>query len=134
MNATKKNMVLRALRGACQAENNSEDITKQVCDLYDELLNRNDLKEDDIVSLVFSMTPDLDEKNPAAALRQGGNSGNFSGGRAKDLALFAVQEAVVKGGLERCIRILIHAYADGEKPLHHIYRNGAEILRPDRVK
>jgi chorismate mutase len=122
LNTQKK---LIALRGACQAENNGEDIRVQVCALYDALLNQNNLQEDDIVSIIFSVTPDLDEKNPAAALRQGG--------KAKDLALFAVQEAVVKGGLERCIRFLIHAYADGDKPLHHIYRNGAEVLRPDRA-
>jgi chorismate mutase len=117
---------LIALRGACQAENTSSDMIKQVCALYDELLHQNNLIEDDIVSIVFSLTPDLDEKNPAAALRQGG--------KAADLALFAVQEAVVKGGLERCVRILIHAYADEGKPLHHIYQNGAEVLRPDRAK
>lgn len=123
MNTTKK---LIALRGACQSENSGEDIICQVCTLYDELLNRNNLSEDDIVSIIFSLTPDLDEKNPAAALRQGG--------KAKDLALFAVQEAAVKGSLERCIRILIHAYMDEGKTLHHIYRNGAEVLRPDRLK
>jgi chorismate mutase len=123
MNNVKK---LIALRGACQAENNSDDIMKQVCALYDELLHQNNLHEDDIVSIVFSMTPDLDEKNPAAALRQDGKAAN--------LALFAVQEAVVKGGLPRCIRILIHAYADENQALHHIYQNGAEVLRPDRSK
>jgi chorismate mutase len=118
---------LIALRGACQAENNADDIITQVCALYDELLSKNNLIEDNIVSIVFSLTPDLDEKNPAAALRQGGKAAN--------LALFAVQEAVVKGGLPRCVRILIHAYADEEdKTLHHVYRNGAEVLRPDRVK
>jgi chorismate mutase len=119
------NKKLIALRGACQAKNNADDIIAQVCALYDELLGQNNLPEDDIVSIVFSLTPDLDEKNPAAALRQGGKAAN--------LALFAVQEAVVKGGLERCIRILIHAYTDEGKTLHHVYRNGAEILRPDRA-
>jgi chorismate mutase len=123
MNAAKK---LIALRGACQAENNSDDMVKQVCALYDELLGQNKLCESDIVSIVFSLTPDLDEKNPAAALRQGG--------KAKDLALFAVQEAVVKGSLPRCVRILIHAYADENVMLHHVYCNGAEVLRPDRAK
>ena len=122
MNNTKK---LIALRGACQAENESEDMIKQVCALYDALLLHNNLDEDDIVSIIFSVTPDLDEKNPAAALRQGG--------KAQEAALFAVQEAVVKGGLERCIRILIHAYADETKTLRHIYQNGAEVLRPDRA-
>ncbi len=123
MKNTKK---LVALRGASQAENSGVDMTRQVCALYDELLSQNNLVEDDIVSVIFSVTADLDEKNPAAALRQGG--------KAADLALFAVQEAAVKGGLERCVRVLIHAYADADQVLHHVYRNGAEVLRPDRAK
>ncbi|MDR3335395.1 MAG: chorismate mutase [Treponema sp.] len=113
---------LKALRGATQCENEGDDITQQVTMLYDELLVRNQLNEADIVSLVFSLTRDLDAKNPASALRHSG--------RAQDLALFTVQEAYIAGGLERTIRVLIHAYLDGAAC--HVYRNGAEILRPDR--
>ena len=121
----KEEKKVTALRGACCAENNSQDMVRQVCALYDELLRQNNLTEEHIISVLFSVTPDLDEKNPAAALRQGG--------RAKDLALFAVQEAVVKGGLERCVRVLIHAYTGADQTIKHIYQNGAEILRPDRA-
>jgi chorismate mutase len=116
---------LFALRGAAQCLNNDEDIQKQVSALYDELLHANTLDEKGIVSLVFSVTPDLDAKNPAAALRQSG--------RAPDLALFVVQEAAFKSGLERCVRVLLHAYLDEKAVPRHIYRNGAEVLRPDRT-
>lgn len=117
---------LFALRGATRCLNQEQDIAKQVSALYDELLEANRLAEEDIVSLIFSVTGDLDAQNPAAALRQSGRGG--------DLALFALQEAAVSGGLERTIRVLIHCYlAEGTIPCH-IYRNGAEVLRPDRSR
>jgi chorismate mutase len=116
---------LFALRGATQCKNEEADIIRQVSALYEELLSKNNLDEADIVSVFFSVTGDIDAKNPAAALR-------FSG-RAADLALFALQEAAIRGGLERTIRILIHCYLPPAARPCHVYRNGAEILRPDRV-
>jgi chorismate mutase len=119
------NKRLFALRGAVRCLNEEEDIARQVVALYDELLSGNGLDEGDIVSLVFSVTPDINAENPAAALR--------ASGRAADLALFAVQEAAVSGGLDRTIRVLVHAYLEEGSSLRHCYRNGAEVLRPDRV-
>jgi chorismate mutase len=118
------NKRLFALRGATQCRNEAADITRQVSALYDELLDRNTLEEGDIVSLIFSVTGDIDAKNPAAALRDSG--------RGRDLALFAVQEAAVEG-LERTIRVLIHCYMPPGTAPRHVYRNGAEVLRPDRT-
>ncbi|MDR1238638.1 MAG: chorismate mutase [Treponema sp.] len=117
---------LFALRGACQCRNNGADIAGQIAALYDELLAANGLFEADIVSLIFSVTPDLDAQNPAAALRQSGRGG--------DLALLALQEAAVPGGLERTVRVLIHCYLDRDALPRHVYRNGAEVLRPDRSR
>ena len=120
---------LYALRGATCCDNSPEDIKNQVCLLYDSLLEKNLLSEEEIVSVIFSQTGDLDAANPAAALR--------CSGRAADLALFAVQEAAVTPPLDgdslpRVIRVLIHCYLpEGTKPCH-VYRNGAEVLRPDR--
>jgi chorismate mutase len=116
---------LFALRGATQCLNDGEDMTGQLAALYDELLAANGLAEDAIVSLFFSVTPDLNAQNPASALRQSGRGG--------DLALFSLQEAAVSGGLERTVRVLVHCYLDEEAVPRHIYRNGAEILRPDRA-
>jgi chorismate mutase len=97
---------------------------KQVAALYDELLRANRLKEEDLVSVIFSVTEDLDAFNPATALRREG--------RAASAALFVTQEAKVRGGLERTVRLLIHCYLEeGLSPVH-VYRNGAEVLRPDR--
>jgi chorismate mutase len=117
---------LRALRGAACCRNDEADIAAQTCALYDELLERNGLDEGDLVSLTFSMTGDLDAKNPAAALR--------ASGRAGDLALFVCAEAPVKGGLPRTIRALVHCYLPEGAAPRHVYRNGAEILRPDRAE
>jgi chorismate mutase len=114
---------LFALRGAIQCRNEADDIVKQVTELYDQLLERNKLEPENIVSLIFSVTPDLDAKNPATALRQSG--------RAGELALFALQEAPNREGLERTIRVLVHCYLEKDAVPRHVYRNGAEALRPD---
>jgi chorismate mutase len=112
-----------ALRGAAQAANTAEDIAKWTVFLYDGLLKLNRLEESDIVSVVFSMTRDLDEENPAAALRHAG--------RASTAPLFVAQEAFVRGGLPRTIRLLIHCYLDEGAAPRRLYCNGAESLRPD---
>jgi chorismate mutase len=118
---------LIALRGAVQCKNEAQDMAVQVGALYDELLSKNKLKDEDLVSLIFSVTADLDEANPATALRQSG--------RAADTALFVTQEARVKtgaGSTDHIVRLLVHAYGDPERPAVYVYRNGAEQLRPDR--
>jgi chorismate mutase len=107
--------------------NTADDIRRQVSLLYDTLLEQNRLAEDGIVSVIFSLTADLDAVNPAAALRQTG--------RAGELALFTLQEAqTVDAPLPRVLRALVHCYLpEGAQPCH-VYRNGAEILRPDRAE
>jgi chorismate mutase len=116
---------LFALRGAVQCRNEERDMGEQIAALYDALLLENKLGEPDIVSVFFSVTGDLDAENPAAALRRSG--------RAADLALFSLQEAAVPGGLERTVRVLIHCYLEEKAGPRHVYRNGAEVLRPDRA-
>ena len=120
-NAVKR---LAALRGAARARNEAADIREQTAALYDKLLTENALGEEDIVSLVFSVTGDLDALNPAAALRQTG--------RAPELAMMVLQEAETENGLPATIRLLVHCYLNG--PPRHVYRNGAEVLRPERAR
>lgn len=117
---------LFALRGATQCLNTVEDICKQVGLMYDELLDRNKLEEKDIVSVMFSVTDDIDVINPCTALRKNN--------RAGELALFSAKEPKTQGSLERTIRVLIHCHLEDNSVVKHIYRNGAEILRPDRAK
>ena len=132
---------LFALRGAVQCENTVQDICKQVSLMYDELLLVNNLAETDIVSVIFSVTDDLNAVNPCSALRKSGSS--FDGEtaadgfacfpRASETALFAVQEPNCQNSLERTIRVIIHCYLDEGTKVKHVYRNGAEVLRPDRA-
>ncbi|MDR2211120.1 MAG: chorismate mutase [Spirochaetaceae bacterium] len=119
------NKDLRALRGAVCTANVKEEITAAVVELYDTLLGENTLTEQDLVSLAFSLTPDLDTQNPAAALRKEG--------RARNAAMMVFQEAKIEGGLPETIRVLVHCYMDPRRTLRHIYLRGAEILRPDWV-
>ena len=118
-----KDKRLCALRGAVCCRNEAADIGEQVALLYDELLAKNRLAEADIVSLIFTVTKDLDALNPATALRRTGRGG--------ELDLLVAQEADVPGILDRTIRVLVHCYLEeGAKP-RFVFRNGAEALRPD---
>ena len=112
---------LFALRGAVCCENTEEDINRQVSVIYDELLRLNKLEEDEIVSVIFSVTGDLDIINPCTALRQNG--------RAGELSLFSVQEPKIENSLQKTIRVIIHCYLEEGAKAHHVYRNGAEVLR-----
>jgi chorismate mutase len=114
---------LAALRGAVRAENTKKDIAEQVVRLYDGLLRANNLAEEDIVSVMFSVTDDIDALNPAAALR--------NAGRAEQSALMVFQEGRFSGSLSGTVRVLIHCSLEGVP--RHIYMNGAEVLRPDRA-
>jgi chorismate mutase len=117
---------LYALRGAIQCENTEKDICEQIALMYDELLRENKLDEKDIVSVIFSVTDDLDAANPCSALRKSGRA-------AGDTALFSVREPDCRGSLERIVRVIIHCYLDEGARVRHVYRNGAEVLRPDRA-
>lgn len=117
---------LYAIRGAVQCENTEKDIRLQIGLMYDELLHNNNLEENEIVSVIFSVTRDLDAVNPCSALRKDGRG-------AGDMALFSVQEPYCKNSVERIIRVIIHCYLDEGSKVRHVYRNGAEVLRPDRA-
>jgi len=116
---------LYALRGAVQCENTLDDMCLQIGLMFAELLSLNKLDNKDIVSIIFSVTNDLDVINPASALRKAGYA-------AGDEALFSVQEPESKNSLERTVRVIIHCYLEEGAKVQHVYRNGAEVLRPDR--
>jgi len=116
---------LYALRGAVQCENTQEDICDKVVKMYDELLSLNRLNEENIVSIIFSVTDDLNVINPCTALRKNGRAEG-------DIALFSAQEPKMVNSLQRTIRVLIHCYLEEDSCVEHVYINGAEVLRPDR--
>jgi chorismate mutase len=116
---------LFGIRGATGCKNTTTDIIQAISTLYDEVLQKNHIQEDDIVSVLFTITSDLTVLNPATALRKSG--------RAQSVALFVAAEPEIEGSIPGIVRILIHCYAPAGHTPQHVYKNGAEILRPDRA-
>ena len=114
---------LIALRGATTIdEDTGEAIKQRTEELLTTLLERNPLAVDDIVSIIFTATPDLRADFPAAAARSLGLS---------HTPLLCAQEIPVEGAVARCIRVLVHAYAPPDRDVHHVYLHEARQLRLD---
>jgi len=114
---------LLALRGATTVDaDTQQDIKSRTEELLSVLLQRNGLMADDLVSIIFTATPDLRADFPAAAARSLGLSGT---------PLLCAQEIPVEGAVERCIRVLVHCYAAAETSGHHVYLHEARQLRLD---
>jgi chorismate mutase len=116
-------MRLIALRGAnTVAANEPEPILAATEELMRELMARNGLEPDDLVSCVFTLTEDLDAEFPAVAARRMGLS---------RVPLLCAREIPVPGSLPSVIRVLIHCYArEGAEP-QHVYLGAARALRLD---
>ena len=125
MDLSSKNLKLRGLRGATTSENNSSKaIEKAVSELVSELVQRNQLSPEQIVSITFSVTSDLNACFPASiARRQPG---------WEDIALLDCQQMYVEGDLSYCIRILAHVWLPTNQRPNHPYLEEASLLRPDR--
>lgn len=119
--------MVRAIRGATTVENNDRnEILEATKELLLEIVKANNIKNDDMVSVIFTITPDLDEVFPAVAARELG---------MVDVPLLDMSEPQIKGSLNKCIRILMHINSEKEnKDMVHIYLRGAKVLRPDLVK
>ena len=116
---------LCALRGATTSKHNSvESITFAVEELLVELVSRNNLIPDQIISVTFSVTKDLDACFPASIARR-------KTGWEK-IALLDCQQMFVKDDLAKCIRILAYVYLPNEHIPQNPYLGKAKNLRPDR--
>jgi chorismate mutase len=117
---------LRALRGATTASaNSSEAIDAAVSELVAALMAHNHLQASQLLSITFSVTADLDACFPAGiARRRLGCEG---------VALLDCQQMAVRGDLQRCIRLLAHAWLEAEQIPVHPYLREASRLRPDRA-
>lgn len=114
-------MQLRALRGAITVDANDADhILSATEELVREVVQRNELDHDDIVSCIFTCTGDLDAEFPAVAARNLGLS---------DVPLLCAREMQVPGSLPRVIRLLMHCYSGVEA--NHVYLREAVSLRKD---
>ncbi len=116
-------MRLIALRGATTVqENAAEPILGATEELMQELLARNGLAAEDLVSCIFTLTEDLDAEFPAVAARRMGLS---------KVPLLCAREIPVPGSLPQVIRVLIHAYADDRHDPVHVYLGETAALRQD---
>ncbi len=116
-------MRLFALRGASSVDRNeSEAILGATEWLLREILRRNDLEPDEIVSCIFTLTEDLDAEFPAVAARNLGLS---------SVPLLCAREVPVPGSLPRVIRVLVHCYAPEDHEPRHVYLGEARRLRLD---
>ena len=115
---------VRALRGATTLDaDTAEEMEKRVQALLRELLDRNGIQHDDIISIVFTATDDLTSTFPASAARAAGLG---------DVPLLCAGELSIEGGTPMCIRLLMHISTDKPRAdLRHIYLHGAKGLRDD---
>jgi chorismate mutase len=117
-------MAVRAVRGAIQIE---QDDRQQVLDATTELLTavleRNELVPDDLISVVFTATPDVRSEFPAYAARQMGIT---------DVPLLCAAEIDVPGAMPRVLRLLAHVETGRSRAeVRHVYLRGAATLRTD---
>lgn len=116
-------MRLHALRGAISVERDDRDqILAATTELMHELIARNGLRTDDVVSCIFTMTPDLTATFPAAAAREMGFA---------DVPLMCATEIAVPGALPRIVRVLVHYHASDDHRASHVYLGEAVALRTD---
>ena len=115
---------VRALRGATTVDADTpEQVHDRVGALVNEMLDRNDVDKDALISIVFTATDDITSMFPAAAARAVGLG---------DVPLLCARELAIDGGTPRCIRVLMHLTTERSRSeLRHVYLAGAEGLRDD---
>jgi chorismate mutase len=114
---------LFALRGATTVqENRREAILAATDELMRELLERNSLAPEALVSCIFTLTEDLDAEFPAVAARSMG---------LHHVPLLCAREIPVPGSLPGVIRVLVHYHAEDDHQPVHVYLHRARALRAD---
>ena len=114
-------LTLCALRGATTAAANTvEAIDEAVIELVDALIERNELAGEQLLSVTFSVTADLDACFPAAIARRRQGW--------QQVALLDCQQMAVAGDLPRCIRLLAHVWLEPQRQPVHPYLRGAARL------
>ena len=117
-------VALRAVRGAITVVHDApDDIYAATRLLLTEIVGRNGIAVDDIISVIFTVTADLTSAFPAMAAREMG---------WLDVPLLCTMEIPVPGALGHCIRVLVHAESDRPRShIEHVYLGDAVVLRPD---
>ena len=118
------NLLVRALRGATTVErNDAEDIAVATRELLTSMIEANDIDVEDIISVLFTTSPDLTAAFPAAAARGIG---------FQTVPLMCASEIDVPGAKPLCIRVMMHAYSPRTRAeVRHVYLRDAQNLRDD---
>lgn len=117
-------MAVRAVRGAIQVDRDDRDeVLQATTELVVAVLERNAIGPDDLISIVFTATPDLRSEFPAYAARAMG---------IVDVPLLCASEINVPGAMPRVLRLLAHVETPLPRAaLRHVYLRGAAALRTD---
>lgn len=117
-------MALRGIRGATTAKaNTKKEIVSATRTLLQKIVSENGIKIDDVASIIFSTSKDLNREFPAVAARHLGWIYT---------PLICTNEIAVPGSLRKCIRVLFHVNSTKkQKDMKNVYLNGALKLRPD---
>ena len=121
-------MSILAIRGATTVESNTkEEILKETSNLMKTIIKENNLDVEDMISMCFTMTNDLDAVYPAVAVRDILN--------ITDIPMLNYEEKYIQGSLRKCIRVMIYIESNKtKKDVKHIYLNKAKELRKDLAK
>ena len=113
---------VKALRGATTvAQDTVEQVTDRIQSLLREMLERNGVAHEDIISVLFTATGDIHSMFPATAARAIGFG---------DVPLLCARELDITGAQPLCLRVMMHVET-GRAALHHVYLEGARGLRDD---
>jgi chorismate mutase len=117
-------VAVRGIRGAIQIEVNDRDaILNGASELVGAVLQRNEVDPADLISIVFTATPDLTAEFPAYAARLMGLT---------DVPLLCTTEIAVPGAMPRVLRLLAHVESTRRRSeIRHVYLGGAAALRTD---
>ena len=114
---------LYALRGATSvSQDDAQEILSATTELMQEIMERNSLGPDHVVSCIFTLTDDLNAEFPALAARRLG---------LDKVPLLCAREIPVPGSMPRIVRLMLHYYADDEHTPQHVYLGTARALRSD---
>lgn len=118
-------MTYLAIRGATTCdEDTSGEVSKVTQELLSEIINRNSLELENIVSVLFTATKDIHSEFPATAAR---SLNGFS-----EIPVMCAQEIDVTGSMPMCIRIMMHVDATkSRKDIKHVFLGNAKNLRKD---
>ena len=117
-------MAIRAIRGATQIDRDEPALMEgAVVELVSEMLRANNLTPEDLISIIFTATPDITSNFPAAYARAMGLG---------EIPLLCAVEIAVPGSLPRTIRAMMHCQSDRtQKQVVHVYQRGTQVLRTD---